>query len=693
MPAHLTSYNVYYSLSFDGHSFTEASQASSVLMFSINAVTPKGGPISGNTYTTVHGTNIDACLSSRIGLTPLVRVTWKRGARDLEHVMVPGEFYPHEDSVYFYSPQSKFGLYSIAVNVELALVTQQCATTPGGAEGLPRFGRDEVSFVMYKTPVIKSVAPLIALVSGLSTTEVIVQGFEEKAVSSMRLAPKLRFKRRGQMQVSDAQLVSESRFDCVVPRFNVTNAVPTELPLSVLSGFAPTPRLRGGGNAGGFSPRRSTGPPKLWTRIAGVFVALLGARNLRASKKNACNPFAVVYVGKTQLKSTRKDGAFSPVWNELFDFEWAAGGNPASLPSVRVVLESQLTADQSESLGHVELMFPVKEQLAQPFALRAWFPLRRIRGKYARKENEVVVAQPRQSKSKKAAPVPATAPTLGEVELAVAFVPPVMQTKKNKRALRTSLISVISTHPQSGRHSAGKNRRESALNAKKEKLLRAFRQRGAPVSLVPTELAVELALNGQDFWSVAPSNCYSILTPIVLDVEPKFVCIRGGSLLYVTGNNFVNSGYLRVAFAVLSDEGTTQSVRSERTVVVEAKFRSSTSLVCTTPPLLDLATESSYVNVYVSVNGTDFDSIALPKQLTKLEAAALAAEPVTLTPNVDERIGESDETIAENPPRKSPRGTAANVSESAVALVSGQTNATKSTPNLGYEPNATKSTN
>lgn len=228
MPAHLTSYNVYYSVSFDGRAFTEASQVSSVLMFSISAVTPKGGPISGNTYTTLHGTNIDACLSSRIGLTPLVRVTWKRGARDLEHVMVPGEFYPHENAVYFYSPQSKFGLYSIAVNVELALVTQSGAAS-SSVEGLPRFGRDEVSFVMYKTPVIKSVAPLTALVSGLSTTEVIVQGFEERAVSSMKLAPKLRFKRRGQMQVSDAQLVSESRFECLVPRFNVTNAVPTEL--------------------------------------------------------------------------------------------------------------------------------------------------------------------------------------------------------------------------------------------------------------------------------------------------------------------------------------------------------------------------------------------------------------------------------------------------------------------------------
>ncbi|KAE9013931.1 hypothetical protein PF011_g8276 [Phytophthora fragariae] len=674
MPAHLTSYNVYYSVSFDGRSFTEASQVSSVRMFSINAVTPKGGPISGNTYTTLHGTNIDACLSSRIGLTPLVRVTWKRGARDLEHVMVPGEFYPHEDSVYFYSPQSKFGLYSIAVNVELALVTQSGAPT-ATVEGPPRFGRDEVSFVMYKTPVIKSVTPLTALVSGLSTTEVIVQGFEEKAVSSMKLAPKLRFKRRGQMQVSDAQLVSESRFECVVPRFNVTNAVPTELPSSVLSGFSPAPRLRGGGNGGGFSPRRSSGPPKLWTRTAGVFVALLGARNLRASKKNACNPFAVVYVGKTQLKSTRKDGAFSPVWNELFDFEWATGSDPVSLPSLRVVLESQLTADQSESLGHVELTFPLKEQLAQPFALRAWFPLRRIRGKYARKENEEVVAQPQQSKSKKPAPAPVTAPTLGEVELAVAFVPPVAQTKKNKKALRSSLISVISTHPQTGRHSAGKNRRESGqvvLNSKKEKLLRAFRQRGAPVSLVPTELAVELALNGQDFWSVAPSSCYSILTPIVLDVEPKFVCIGGGSLLYVSGNNFINSGYLRVAFAVLSDEGATQTIRSECTVIVEAKFRSSTSLVCTTPPLLDLATESSYVNVYVSVNGTDFDSIALAKQLTKLEATALVSEPAASAASVDERIEESDETMAEEPPRKSPRRTTPNVSDSAVALVSGQ---------------------
>ncbi|GMG17608.1 unnamed protein product [Phytophthora fragariaefolia] len=680
MPAQLTSYNVFYSLSFDGQSFTEASQVSSVLMFSISAVTPKGGPVSGNTYTTLHGTNIDACLSSRIGLTPLIRVTWKRGARDLEHVMVPGEFYPHEDAVYFYSPQSKFGLYSIAVNVELALVNQSGATNSSGAsavEAPPRFGRDEVSFVMYKTPVIKAVAPLTALVSGLSTTEVILQGFEEKAVSSMKLAPRLRFKRRGQMQVSDAQLVSESRFECLVPRFNVTNAVSTELPLSVLSGFPSTPRPRGG-NAGNLSPRRAHGPPKLWTRTSGVFVALLGARNLRASKKNACNPFAVVFVGKSQLKSTRKDGAFSPVWNEVFDFEWASGNEPATLPSVRVVLESQLTADQSESLGHIELAFPVKDQLSQPLALRAWFPLRRIRGKYARKENEkVVVAQTQHSKAKKLATVPVTAPTLGEVELAVAFVPPMTQAKKPKKALRTSLISVISTHPQPARHSPGKNRRESGqvvINAKKEKLLRAFRQRGAPVSLVPTELAVELALNGQDFWSVAPSTCYSILTPIILDVEPKFVCIGGGSTLHVVGNNFVNSGYLRVAFAVLFDEGTTQAIRSERTVVVEAKFRSSTSLVCTTPPLLDLATEASFVNVYVSLNGADFDSIALPKQYTKLEATLPVTEPgaSTVTASIDERVEEGDEMISKESPRKSPRRIQENVSESAVAFVGEQ---------------------
>ncbi|ETM45871.1 hypothetical protein L914_09175 [Phytophthora nicotianae] len=651
MPSYMTSYNVYYSVSFDGRSFTEASHVSNVLLFSINAVSPKGGPISGNTYATLHGTNIDACLSSRSGLTPLVRVTWKRGARDLEHVTVPGEFYPHEDAVYFYSPQSKFGLYSVAVNVELALISSGT-----GADTVPRFGRDEVSFVMYKTPTIKSVAPLTALVSGVSTTEIIVQGFEEKAVSNMRLAPKLRFKRRGQMQVSDAQLVSESRFDCIVPRFNVPNAVATELPLS---GIPPVHRVRAGG---ALSPRRNTSQPKLWTRTAGVFVALLGARNLRASKKNACNPFAVVYVGKLQLKSTRKDGVFSPVWNELFDFEWPSDSD-SNLASVRVVFENQLTADQSESLGHVELKFPVKDKLTQAFALRAWLPLRRIRGKYYRKENEETAVK--NLKTSKQAPAPSISTSnLGEVELAIAFVPPVTQAKKHKKALRSSIISVITTQPQSRKPSQAKGGL-STYSLKKEKLLRAFRQRGAPVSLVPTELAVELALNGQDFWSVAPSTCYSILTPIVVDVEPKFISIAGGSTLYVSGNNFVNTGCLRVAFAVVTKDDTTQTLGSERTIVVEAKYRSSTSIVCMTPPL-KLATEASYVNVYISLNGSDFDGIALPKQLIKLSEPA-AERPLTGV-NVDERIEESDET--EEPPRKSPRKNTEN--DSAITLVSEQ---------------------
>ncbi|KAG4061401.1 hypothetical protein PC123_g3710 [Phytophthora cactorum] len=655
MPSYLTSYNVYYSVSFDGRSFTEASNVSNVLMFSINAVTPKGGPISGNTYATLHGTNIDACLSLRSGLTPLIRVTWKRGARDLEHVMVPGEFYPHEDAVYFYSPQSKFGLYSVAVSVELALISSGVT----GVDTIPHFGRDEVSFVMYKTPTIKSVAPLTALVSGVSTTEIIVQGFEEKAVSNMRLAPKLRFKRRGQMQVSDAQLVSESRFECVVPRFNVTNAVATELPLSVLSSVPPVHRLRAGG---ALSPRRLHSQPKLWTRTAGIFVALLGARNLRASKKNACNPFAVVYVGKAQLKSTRKDGVFSPVWNELFDFEWTSNSD-SNLPSVRVVFENQLTADQSESLGHVELKFPVKDKVAQPFALRAWFPLRRIRGKYYRKENEEVAVQVQKNSKKQAI----STLNLGEVELAIAFIPPVAQIKKHKKALRSSIISVITTQPQSRKQSQGKGG-SGIYSSKKEKLLRAFRQRGAPISLVPTELAVELALNGQDFWSVAPLTCYSILTPIVVDVEPKFISIAGGSTLHVSGNNFVNTGCLRVAFAVLTKDGTTQTLRSECTIVVEAKYRSSTSLVCTTPPLLNLATEASYVNVYVSLNGSDFDSIALPKQLLKLSEPA--AERPQSSVNFDERIEESDETVVEESPRKSPRKSTE--SDSAISLESEQ---------------------
>ncbi|RLN93650.1 hypothetical protein BBJ28_00004198 [Nothophytophthora sp. Chile5] len=686
IPAHLASFNVFYRVSFDkGRAFTEASSASHVLLFSTFAVTPKGGPVIGNTYATLHGTNIDACVSSNRGATPLVRLSWRRGARELEHVVVPGECYPHEDAVYFYSPQSKFGLQNIAVIVELALAAKSSTQGSGGSstsDTAPHFGRDEVSFVMYKTPTIKSVTPLTALLCGLSGMEMIVQGLDEKAVNSLNLAPKLRFKRRGQMQVADAQLVSEARFDCVVPRFNVTNAVPTELSGSALATFSTASRFRGAAagstaplGAGAFGLRRPNGPAKLWTRTSGIFVALLGARNLRASKKNACNPFAVIYVGKTQLKSTRKDGVFAPAWNELFDFEWPGG---TTTPSVRVILENQLTTDQSENLGHVELTLPGKETLTQPFAVRAWFPLRKIRGKYAHEDTEELSSSPRQHSKTRAKPMPTTASTisLGEVELAVAFLPPAVQSKRHTGALRTSIITVISTHPPPTKQSqtrSGREDRHLSFVSKKEKLLRAFRQRAAPASLVPTELTVELALNGQDFWSVAPSKCYSTLTPIVLDVGPRFICIAGGTVLHLSGINFVNSGYIRVAFVVLPAPGSKQPLSAEHTVVVEAKYRSSSSLVCITPPLIDLAVETSRVNVYLSLNGTDFDSIAFPKQLTKVNEAVTPASTSTAV-GIDGRVEEEGEDAdeGEEPAQKSPRKLPESNGDCAIILVNGQ---------------------
>ncbi|RLN86105.1 hypothetical protein BBJ28_00008630 [Nothophytophthora sp. Chile5] len=689
IPAHLASFNVFYRVSFDkGRAFTEASSASHVLLFSTFAVTPKGGPVIGNTYATLHGTNIDACVSSIREVTPFVRLSWRRGARELEHVVVSGECYPHEDAVYFYSPQSKFGLQNIAVIVELALVVKSATQGSSGSstsDTTPHFGRDEVSFVMYKTPTIKSVTPLTALLCGLSGMEMIVQGLDEKAANGLNLAPKLRFKRRGQMQVADAQLVSEARFDCVVPRFNVTNAVPTELSGSALATFSTASKHRGAAvgstaplGAGVFGVRRPNGTAKLWTRTSGIFVALLGAKNLRASKKNACNPFAVIYVDKAQLKSTRKDGVFAPVWNELFDFEWSGG---TTTPSVRVILENQLTADQSENLGHVELKLPEKETVTQPFAIRAWFPLRRIRGKYAQEDTEELLSSPRQHSKARAKPTPTTASTinLGEVELAVAFLPPALQSKRHTGALRTSILTVISSHPPPTKQSqprSGREDRRLSFISKKEKLLRAFRQRATPASSVPTELTVELALNGQDFWSVAPSKCYSTLTPIVLDVGPKFICIAGGTALHLSGINFVNSGYIRVAFVVLPAPDSKQPLSAEHTVVVEAKYRSSSSLVCTTPPLIDLAIETSRVNVYLSLNGTDFDSIAFPKQLTKVNEVVTPASMSTAEAviSIDGRVEEEGEDAdeVEEPAQKSPRKLPESNGDCAIILVNDQ---------------------
>lgn len=512
LPDSLASYNIYYRISFDGREFTRASAESHILLFSIHSIEPKGGPVSGNTYAAISGVNISACLSlpspSLSTLAPSVRLSWMRGSRELESVCLPGEFYPPDDTIYFYTPQSRFGLQNISVNVELALV-RTCGSEMS-ADGLlrtdlltPRFSRDEVSFIMYKVPVVRSVSPTTFLVPGSSKMELSVQGFDEKATRHLRPAFKVRFKQRGQMQTADACVVSESRFDCLVPRFNINRAVGTEISMPPIPTKynARSPRSkRPNGSPNVNNLWSIKGPAKIWARAHGIFIVLLGARNLRASKKHTCNPFAIISCEKAQLKSTRRDGTFAPVWNEIFDFEWPKPVSAVSPTVIRIVVENQLTLDQSEFVGQLEIHFD-PSQIQIPLTIRAWLPLCQLRGN---RDNRLVELGNGSA-------------GLGEIEVAVALVPKPTQTSvasSPNRAgnfptasLRASILSVISSRMVSKINTSDVvASRAQATPSRKERLLRVFKQKGPSLSQIPTELHIDLALNGQDFWTAVPTR-------------------------------------------------------------------------------------------------------------------------------------------------------------------------------------------
>uniref|UniRef100_K3WV39 C2 domain-containing protein n=1 Tax=Globisporangium ultimum (strain ATCC 200006 / CBS 805.95 / DAOM BR144) TaxID=431595 RepID=K3WV39_GLOUD len=371
---------------------------------------------------------------------------------------------------------------------------------------------------------------------------------------------------------------------------------------------------------------------KIWNREPGLYVAVLRARNLQVVKKHTCNPFVVISCNnKVRLKSTRREGTMAPVWNELFDFEWKSPSVSAglSLPVLRVVVENQLTMDQSEIVGNVEIHFAGGDTSANhAFSLRAWFPLRKIISKAALQNDH----QQHQSSL-----------SLGDIELAVSFIPPPPSSAKSDNGnglssklsstltLKSSVLSLITRKKQ--QHQPV----EEVLKKKKEKILsRLFHHQSPTASMVPNELSVELALNGQDFWSVAPHRCYLTPTPILVRVEPTYIAISGGTQVHVFGMNFTPTSILRVAFAFVSVASGTvampwslvshiPTIDVTRIVVVDAKYRSSTCISCVAPSLLSIATTDAKNNntdvvvVYVSTNGLDFESIGLPHRHTTVQ--------------------------------------------------------------------------
>jgi hypothetical protein len=92
----------------------------------------------------------------------------------------------------------------------------------------------------------------------------------------------------------------------------------------------------------------------------------------------------------------------------------------------------------------------------------------------------------------------------------------------------------------------------------------------------------------------------------------------------VTGVNFFPSNLIRVAY-VLKLNNTLPNEESQ-ILVVEGKYRSSTSISCVTPSFKELGgTEKALVLIYLSMNGSDFDSITLPTKLMNIPMTSSAS--------------------------------------------------------------------
>jgi hypothetical protein len=560
LPSMVASYQMYYQISFDALSFTPASRRSKILLFSVDSVDPKGGPSSGKTFAMLRGTNINACMTDVLDGTssetvlPIVRVSFIRNNKELESVCVPGEFYPPEDAIYCYTPQSEFGLQNTSVVFELCLCIKETVPVPTSAIksnisncrrlipdpaaiaaaavisergyapvditglGSLLFSRDIIQFVMYKTPVIKSVTPTSGLICGMSSVELLIKGLDEKMLPTMKSAHKVRFKRHGQMQISEAHIMSDGKLFCIVPRFNVLNAsarliMHSSMVFNTLSARQNNDLNNSSTQANSGSHGSSTIPSyasamKLWTRDSGMHVTILRAKHLQVWKKNACNPFIVIKWGCHQLKSTRKDGTFTPTWNEHFDFEASPNTADSAETSLRITVENQFSAEQSELLGHVELLF--SNLNSEPFSFRAWFPLH----KFIRNQNNttsVLLSNTAGNQNVNGNMTESSTIKGGEIEIVISYIPPPIDqafqangtktSKKFSSHLKKHLESVVAAQKKAISHTVNEDRNRK----QQEKIIRAFRATH-PVPISPNELIIELALNGQDFWSIAPQK-------------------------------------------------------------------------------------------------------------------------------------------------------------------------------------------
>ncbi|EQC26214.1 hypothetical protein SDRG_15950 [Saprolegnia diclina VS20] len=600
VPPRLKSRNILFCVSFDHHTFTEAVPQAILYMFDVNAVQPSVGPTQGRTYLALAGANLNLCRLAE--KEPVVRFSWFRGEKLLERAIYSAQL--TSGKIYCYTPPCKISLEQLRLEIEVAV---------GGVDAT--FSSDAVTFTYYRAPLVKSMTPKLNLVPGCTDVYIqIVENWENSPFLNSSLTT-CRFRIKGQAQTAVTSHNATGVIQCRLPRFTVPIAVPQLL------------------QDASFDPRHEH---KVWVRNSGLFVTLLRARNLRLPNTTATTttspllrPFVIFEFEDQKLRSTLREFTSNPTFYEQFDFELQTTDGHSHGDLVLTV-QNEVESGRLETLGTLRLPFA---SLNKAIKLRAWFPL------------QVAAPPPRpmtpilaQNSIREYLREPAKElPSRGEVELFIHFQPMLLKRPSLRSKATSRLTSALKktmhleTAFRSRKISAGKvaadakTLKPEADEGKKAALQRLL-GRAPSAHVTPTEMIVELALNGQDFLSTCATPYTIQPLPIIEDILPKCLPSCGGSRLTLHGFNFVDTKCIQLAFlwGIEHYAELHQSFRHEADVavsvpvtVVSATFESANVLSCVTPPTKKGGKAS--FTVIVALNGVDFNSVFLAPPLHSVE--------------------------------------------------------------------------
>ncbi|ETV90885.1 hypothetical protein, variant [Aphanomyces invadans] len=606
VPPKLQSRNAVFCVSFDRHTYTPLTVAALLRMFDMSDVVPSGGPIQGHSFLTLHGTNLSLC--QLVDHPPVIRFSMFRNQKLIERSFVHGEL--HGGILHCYTPPCRLGLDKLHVMLDVSL---------GGPDAA--YSNDGVPFVYYKVPVLRSLSPTLHLVPG--ATDVMVHTVEcwENSCQQLPLADRrCRFRMKGQAQTTHTTDGGNGIVRCRLPRFTVPVATP-----QLLSGTS----------------KDDPNVPKLWIRNSGLFVTVLRARNLKlpsngsTGSNQALCPVVLLSLENQRLRSATKDYSCNPVFNQQFDFELCSDEGHRHGDLV-ITVEHEVKSMRNEVLGTIT--FPLRD-VHHTVLIRAWFSLNPPQcaivapqpQRTARQVLHDIAEKDRDGGTDATAalsPAQPSATSRGEIELFIHFEPMVLKRESSVResTLRGKLRSVmkktmhaeaIAKRVKPARPQSGGDRQHSML----QRAPMTSRRTEQAAHVIPNEIVVELALNGQDFISQCPITYYVQPLPVIESIAPKCIPSRGGSKLSIHGHNFVDTKCIRIAFlwGVEHYAALKQSFRVETDVfasvpvtVVNAKFDSPTHLVCTTPPTKGAS--KPCFTLLVALNGMDFNSIFLPPE-------------------------------------------------------------------------------